>query len=273
MELFCKFLDINYIDKEIQSVKNHIKNILSEVNLSDIPKNKKHIYYIMYSYFYPSKIESHSNLTISNFCNYFSKYQLTDRQIINLFFSLYNEILLQGLKPDLSNISVEYLEKLFKIADKIYFTNLLRKFLKDEHNNLTFVLSETNKKIAGTCSKKDCSYVISINLDLHVDYFKTIEVQTANGIQCRNPLLCLLSTFLHELVHLIIYSFCYNMHTTEHPQIFKDIAKSLFGQTNYEHSLGIDTSIMGVTKHDLHNKKYIFFTDIYINNFKYIVEV
>ncbi len=30
---------------------------------------------------------------------------------------------------------------------------------------------------------------------------------------------------------------------------------------------------MGVTKHDLHNKKYIFFTDIYINNFKYIVEV
>ena len=55
MELFCRFLDINYIDKEILSVKNHIKNILSEVNLSDIPKNKKHIYYIMYTYFYHPK--------------------------------------------------------------------------------------------------------------------------------------------------------------------------------------------------------------------------
>jgi hypothetical protein len=273
MEKFCNNLDINYIDKENKRNKNIIKEVFKKLYFFDIPKHKRHIYYIIYSYFYPSRIESHSNVTVSNFCNYFSKYKLEDTRIKNLFFTLYNQILLQGLKPDLSNISTEYLGKLFFLADEIYFTNLLTKFFVNEKNGLILELSETNKKIAGRCSKTGCSYVISINLDLHVYYFKTIEVQKANGIKCRNPLMCLISTFLHELVHLIMYLFCDDTDTSEHPPIFQDIAKSLFGHTSYEHSLGIDESIMGVTKYDLQNKRYISFTDIYINNFKYILEV
>ena len=61
MEQYCKTLDITYIDRETKRNKKIIKEVLKGVKLSDIPKDKKHIYYIMYTYFYPSKIESHSN--------------------------------------------------------------------------------------------------------------------------------------------------------------------------------------------------------------------
>ena len=87
MEQYCKTLDITYIDRETKRNKKIIKEVLKGVKLSDIPKDKKHIYYIMYTYFYPSKIESHSNsyfhssgieshsnITVSNFCNYFSEF-------------------------------------------------------------------------------------------------------------------------------------------------------------------------------------------------------
>ena len=64
MEKFCNTLDINYIDKEKEKNKKIIKEVLKGVIFFEIPNHKRHIYYIMYSYFYPSTIESHPNLTI-----------------------------------------------------------------------------------------------------------------------------------------------------------------------------------------------------------------
>ena len=89
-----------------------------------------------------------------------------------------------------------------------------------------------------------------------------MKVQKVNGIQCRNPLSCMIITFLHELTHLIIFAFCIQYDTTAHPKIFQNITKSLFGHTSYKHELGIDSSITGVTREELKNRKYIsFFTE------------
>ena len=130
-------------------IKNEIKKVLDkQVNFDKITQDKKHIYYIMYSYFYPSKIESGgSKLSINNFCDYFGVYKLTDRQIKNLFFTVYNKIVLKGLKPDLSNQSDKYLEDLFKIADEVYFDNLISRHLNKTKSNLTFVSGGKLSKI------------------------------------------------------------------------------------------------------------------------------
>ena len=286
MEKYCNTLDINYIDKETKKNKNFIKEVLKEVKISDIPKEKKHIYYMINSYFYPSKIESHKSwLNIYYLCDYFSKYNLLDEDIKKLFFTIYNRISLKGLKPDLSNISVKYLEELFKIVDNVYFTNLLDKFLKDEKSVLKFELTtKKSSNVAGLCTKKECTYTISITEDLHIDYFNEyISVQTANGIKCSNPLMCVISTFLHELVHVIIFAFCFYKNTSYHPPIFEKITKSLFGHTDYKHRLGMgDSYKIGVTKNDLQGRRYITFSTYvvdylegvkYTKMSKYLVEI
>ena len=284
MEQYCKTLDITYIDRETKRNKKIIKEVLKGVKLSDIPKDKKHIYYIMYTYFYPSKIESHSNsyfhssgieshsnITVSNFCNYFSMYILTEEQIKHLFFTIYNKIVLLGLKPDLSNISVEYLEKLFLVADEIYFSKLLNKFLKDNNSVLIFELKKLYGEFAGLTSGIEPLYTIAIDSELHIKYFKYISIQKANGVICRNPLLCLLSTFLHELVHLILRAFCmYEQMYNNHPALFRIISRSLFGHTSYEHSLG-PRSIVGISKYELMNRKYVSFYQG--GNFKYLLAI
>ena len=263
MEEYCKTLDIIYIDRERQVIKDEIKRVLDkEVSLSKIPSDKKHLYYILHSYFYPVKIESHgSKLTIANLCDYFAVYKLTDLQIKNLFFTVYNKINLKGLKPDLSNNSIKYLEELFKIVDEVYFDNLINKWLKAKSSTVNFILKDEYSNIAGTCSKTGCAYVINIATNLFSKYFETMKVQKVNGIQCRNSLACMIIVFLHELTHLIIYVFCPNYCPPDHPKKFKDITKSLFGHTEFTHSFGRDSSLVGLTKDELQKRKYISFTE------------
>ena len=267
MEKYCTTLDIRYIDKQHKYIKDEIKRVLDEeVIIDKIPKDRKVIYYILHSYFYPSKIQYDYKFKLNtlNFCQYYSTYKLTPQKIKSLFFTVYNEIVLKGLDPNLTNLSVEYLGYLFKIVDKLYFNDLINKHLDETHSSLNFIFNN-NDKIAGVCSKNGCKYFISMNTSLFQKYFDTLKAQRSGGIQCRNPLSCMIITFLHELTHLIIYAFC-PIYKSEHPKIFKDISRSLFGHTEYTHSLGVDSNFIGLSKDILKNRKYISFT---YNNCKY----
>ena len=112
MEKFCKTLDTNYIKKLSKEKKNMIKYVFdTSINLKDVPDDKKNIYYILHTFFYPVKLTKRQlhGLNINNFCLFFSSFILPNITINKLFFTVYNAIIIKGLHPDLRNLNNTFL--------------------------------------------------------------------------------------------------------------------------------------------------------------------
>lgn len=187
---------------------------------------------------------------------------MSNTRISMLFYTLYNELVLSGINPNMNECSNKSLQTVLDTIDKIYFNNILKKYFKDKKITLTVSFNNRYSRVAGTCSKTGCNYSIKIATAMFDKPFKQgMKVQTVNGLKCYNQLECMLHVFTHELVHLIIFVFCSDQNVPGgHGPAFKQITQSLFGHTDFRHSLGIDAENVGVTKKDLSVRKYISFS-------------
>jgi hypothetical protein len=105
------------------------------------------------------------------------------------------------LKTDISNINDDYLKKLFEIVDIVYFNNELAKCLESNNITIHFECTDTLTNTAGVCRKNG-------GVKIFTEPFKNFDKQETLGLFCYNPLMCMINTFLHEIIHLIMFSFC-----------------------------------------------------------------
>lgn len=265
MEEFCQTLDIRHISRLSDKRRKIIQDILKneKIDVKKIPRDKQHIYYILLVYFNPDKLSplELKGMKIQNFCSFYRGINLSDTRIKKLFYTMYNQIVIAGLNPDMSNMSNKYLKIILDIVNTVYFNNILYKYFKE--NNIT-VRTSINRRftgLAGRCTKRGCVYDLEIATTLYINPFKKgIRMQVVNGLNCYNPLKCMLQVFVHELVHLIIFVFCADQDVPGgHGKVFKEITQSLFGHTDFRHGFGKDPEKVGLTRDELRGRKYIAF--------------
>jgi hypothetical protein len=264
IERFCKSLSV--IDLQGMSNKDNISCLELLLSLSKhintLKEDNKYVYYLLLTYFKPVKIIDYvPTFTVpmslvssdDSMCRYLSKHPLSDNQIQSLFATTYNSIVLKGLKTDITNINNEYLGILFSIVDDVYFDGGLSKNFKNNKITVKFECTGKFTKTAGYCEKIGCVYTIKIGTTIFSEAFEKFTKQSNSGLFCYNPLMCILITFLHEITHLIIFVFCYNLGIDNkgHTKTFINIVKNLFGQTEYVHYLGRDTSDAFVKESDV----------------------
>ena len=268
MDKFCDTLDIRYISSLTKKDRDDICNTIADkkiVDIKKIPEDKLHIYYILLSYFNPDFLTKSelTGLSMNNFCNFFRSFKISTEKITTLFYTVYNQVVLSGLNPTLNNYSNKSLNTILNIVDRVYFNNILKKYLSDKKITLTLSFNNKYTSTAGLCTKKGCNYSIQIATNMFDKPFKQgMKSQKINGLKCYNQLECMLHVFTHELVHLIIFVFCIDQDVPGgHGVSFKQITQSLFGHTDFRHNLGIDAENIGVDKKDLYGRKYISYFD------------
>lgn len=277
MEKFCETLDTRYLTALSNTDAKKARLTLGKINPNMVDDEYEHIYYILYSFYYPLKMKDirdiipqlnkiSRNRNLADFCKYLAslKNVLTKSEINRLLGTVYVSVVAQGLNPSLNNTDKTFLDKLFKIVDDVYFDGYLEKSLKKHNAKLKFLLDEKNKKgVAGWCDLRGCVHTINIHLSMFTDIFKpkkgmVPEYVYNSGLQCYNPLECLIYTFLHELTHFITDFFC--VRHAGHTRVFKDIVRNLFGQTKIYHYFDVDYGKAGFTKEEALKKK-IFYVD------------
>ena len=244
---FCASRDLNYLAGGSPLMKEEIKEALKGVSAADTRINIS-IYWILRSYVDTAVLR---NVHIENLCEYLSNLNYDLYTQCHLFYTLYNNINLKGLLPSLYNLGESHLEHLFILVDTLYLFKTFEKRpvrIKFKVTNDTSV-GQFDKNPGGfvaSCERTTCTYIITINRHILTSPFKKYSSQSTNGVICRNPLECLLHTFLHEIVHLVILTHCEEHHTGEsylergHTAMFKKISLSLFGHTRYTNAFGFE---------------------------------
>jgi len=263
MEEFCKTLDIRYINNLPKQTQEHIKKVIVYIDPYLVPIKTRSQYYSLYTFFFP---EPPRKILKIDICNFLALIPLTMDKINRLFFTCYNRIVLKNLGPNIEELNPVTLRSLFDIIDELYFGGEIMNYIKSTKSTLTLnVISDeegNEHKIAGVCGRdRKCDYYITINKDIFDYSFSKYTMSRSGGLKCYNKLECMLITFQHEIVHLLIFLFCNDKDTPSdnyHGTMFKKICFSVFGQTDFTHKLNHDPDI-GVTKEQIKDYKYVFF--------------
>lgn len=150
------------------------------------------------------------------------------------------------LKPNFTSFSKKDLKKMFDLYDSIFFGGEISRKLKEENTTLDF---EAGKKgglgYAGKCTRTQkgvkCFYTLRFPIPLFVSLFtgneKTLKT---GGLICKSRLECLQMTFEHELIHLFLWLWNHRGKGplySSHGKLFQCMLFSLFGHTEFRHSL------------------------------------
>jgi hypothetical protein len=264
MEKFCTSGDPSLLNKLSTKELKEIKMVLNTLSVTQIPKNKLRFWYILNSYVNPEKsIKSDMKVTRENLCSTLSSDILPENTLNNMFYSVYVGIAKEGLKIDLSNVNDAFLTKIYEKIDRVYFNEELSRLLKEKKSFVKFTVTDKFQSgVAGHCRTdgSSCSWVVAINVKTHTDPFIKYSSQKNSGVECYSPLECLMRTFQHELIHLIIENFCPVPRHAMHGKLFQAIALYRFGQTDFRHVLGKEEGI-GVEKEDIRDWKTASFNN------------
>jgi hypothetical protein len=185
----------------------------------------------------PNEISSRRNYVYQNIIEFLEVnkvYYMTDNDLERIFW-FYDKVFLQG--------SIKYYFQTNPKAQlKITFGNFGQ---PDQWNNFgpngemieTIGISGHSQMEVTSKYKKHTVY---ISRPIFSSLFQDgRSYQSANGLNCKNQLECLLLTLEHEMVHLIIDLFC-DSRKNGHGKYFKELVKNIFGHTDVTHSLGFN---------------------------------
>lgn len=291
---FCETMDPNQLLKLADTHIQEISEIVTDMdkgNLQEkIPEDKKHLFYILYSYFRPTQLISDAvlsqptftahlaNVAMFNFCKAMSKMDLSRDMISKLFYTVYDNLVMQGLKPDLSNVDNKYLNQLYRTIDLVYFERKIEKYLAKTNTKVDvfiYIKGETfgdkaveAHKVIGAvnyCQKVNkCYYRIVVDPSSLINAFTTKKYkrQELVGKTIYNALEGLILCMQHEVTHMVISYFCASkegkydpldpLTSADHPIIFLRIVRSLFGHTRADQSIGRHPDT-GVKREDIKN--------------------
>jgi hypothetical protein len=238
MNRFCQtknLLDLAFLTpKENEQASQY----LSDLDPNRVGITHKPVFYILYSYYHPYRLPKAKPVSVLKFCE---KYSSLSIPVDRLLGTVYVKTNLSGLRPDLSNISLSHMKKLFKIVDTIYFSGQIQSRLNETYSTVSFRLVDEKPEhlMGGRCQANGCSYRMSFYIGMIKGSFESNPNYRLVGLkQCLNPLMCLIFLFLHEIVHLVTILFC--LQDEPHGKVFKDILRSISGQTGIYHDLIIE---------------------------------
>lgn len=140
--------------------------------------------------------------------------------------------------PVISN-SPDFIAKLnemFRLYDYWFFGGLLAYALNKRNGSVTFEVTPRMTSVAGSCSTLGiCTYLIKLSSE-QLKKLTPQNLYMINGIIPQNRVEGLQLVFEHELLHMILSLFINDI--SGHNQLFKDIAKMLFGHTDFRHQIG-----------------------------------
>jgi hypothetical protein len=134
-----------------------------------------------------------------------------------------------------NNIQNIDLKAVFQAYDREWFQSRISKYFESKGHALKFQTA-TGKGfgIVGICSDT-CDYTITIP----ARHFNNATTGTVvAGLRCRDTLDCFMRVLEHELVHLIIFTFCDNEYLSDqHSPLFLATAKKFFGHATPNHQI------------------------------------
>lgn len=137
----------------------------------------------------------------------------------------------------------DWLEKLVRKIDKMWFENKLMFFSTYVYGGLNIHLDVDEKNVAGyvveSTSGKDVH--LHMNRRLFRNLFQLEEHgYHSGGVLCKDTYVCMLYVVLHELLHLAL-TICdrlgFHDDTDHHGPHFQVLLKSMYGQTDVQHGL------------------------------------
>lgn len=134
---------------------------------------------------------------------------------------------------------------IFQLYDRLFLQDRIAQFFHEHpEQQLRFKFGKGTSS-AGCCKhqKQDgiTMHTISISRPVMLRACSKNSTELVNGLQAQDRLECLLLTFEHELVHLMLYLWRSSGQPREvHGPLFKTIARNLFGHTSFYHNIGLD---------------------------------
>lgn len=142
-------------------------------------------------------------------------------------------------------ISLEWLGKVVRKIDKLWYDDKLTKSLQATYGGLNLQIDVKDPRVAGYVLETDQGRAIGlhINRDLFASLFSSSAPGAgyhSGGLLCKDTLICFLHVLLHETVHLVL-TLCDRIglrrDVRHHGKVFNQIIKNLFGQTDSQHGL------------------------------------
>jgi hypothetical protein len=143
-----------------------------------------------------------------------------------------------------SVLTVNDVEKIFKIIDDVFFNKQIEKIVRSKGVELKFDINSKFTSIAGYCKQINSKkYILSFSAPIIKKLFSKDEKRyELGGLQCSSKIECMYHVICHELIHLIVFMECPEMMTSKrgHNGIFKKMIKNIFGHTTCHHMLHED---------------------------------
>jgi hypothetical protein len=164
---------------------------------------------------------------------------------------------LGGNPNRVAEMTNEDLRLMLGLYDDLFLQRRLRTYLQQHGDEEFRIEFGRGTRVAGYCQTKRrprCVRILSMSRPVHTQIFTgsaAHATETNAGLQCTNQLSCLQLTLEHELIHLLIDIWCPDRIRREghqrggrraprevHGDLFKAMARNLFGHRDFRHSLG-----------------------------------
>lgn len=139
--------------------------------------------------------------------------------------------------PRNAKISNELLEYLFQSYDETVFGGRIEEYLRKHHEHITLTGNSHMSHISGRTTEDGHRY----SMEFSTQIFDNLKVsknrpQNTGGIECTSEIECLMITFEHELVHvLMILGFAGP--NDNHGPSFQRVLKNIFKHKKIQHNL------------------------------------
>jgi hypothetical protein len=184
--------------------------------------------------------------SLASVCTHFRQHPNTPEQVTNMRAQVAREWKRRTGKPDnFTSVTAADLQTLTTLIDDVYMGGKLHQALKDSGSTLTVTPNHRMTKTGGVCkmprrahghgTARACAYTIELATKVLAKTFTGGEAcHRANGVVCCNRLMCTMLVLEHELVHLLNGTQC---NGTQHDQSFQNLARWIFGHTEFRHEL------------------------------------
>jgi hypothetical protein len=165
---------------------------------------------------------------------------------------IHDEIVTKYLKgqANFNSLSSNILEHLYELYDQYFFKMRISQILKTKNAYLTLHVNSKLTRAAGRCGPKGCNYIIDISDTIILQTFRgESKYHIGSGLKCYDRTECLMHTFEHELMHLVMLILPHriikgNPIYKGHGYFFKELVAAYFGHTETTHQLFVQQELV-----------------------------
>jgi len=140
-----------------------------------------------------------------------------------------------------TKITPKLIRKTFKLYDKYFFDNAIRKLLDHYKMTIEYKPSNTLSSTAGKVFIKNYHVKFEISNKIISNLFtnKKDKKLSLGGLFCKNRLQCFQIVCEHEMIHVVQIIYYNDRFIKEGPHgaVFKELVKNIFGHTDIKHYL------------------------------------